>query len=409
MRIRPLPLAVAWRYLCSPKTHGAVSAISIISVVGVAVATAAIIIVLSVFNGFRTQLNLRLDSLTTDVSVLPAEGKTIQDGDSLANVLSLLKNVATAMPMISENALAIAESKEMPVTLMGVLPEDFSEITAIDSLIIDGEPFRDFSPRDASVAVGVAQRFGIHQSGTDMLVFAPKRIGRINTANPFSSFTTDSLKIVSVFRAMQSEFDENTVICDIEVARKLFQYEHESTSIEIKGVSGTDPTLLAREISEFLGDSFVVKDRLQQQEINFRMVAVEKWITFLFLAFILLIASFNIISTLSMLIVEKERSLKTLSDIGWSKSKIGQVFWWESILVTFAGAIAGIILGIGLSLLQQEFGLIRLAGDPQSLVIQVYPVKVEALDILITLVPVVTIGLITAWISAGFARRQASF
>ena len=295
MKFRPLTLAVAWRYFSSPKTHGAVSAISIVAVVGVAIATAAIIIVLSVFNGFREQLNLRLDTLSSDVSVSPALGKTILNVDSVIKEIESIDKIDFVMPMVADNALAIAESKEMPVYLIGVIPELFSKITAIDSLIIEGEPFRDFSNKDASVAVGVAQRLGIYTTGLDLLLFAPKRTGRINTANPFSSFLTDSLYVTSVFRALQSEYDENSVICDIEVARSLFQYDDEATSIEIKGKPGINPTQLASEISMKLGSGYIVKDRLRQQEVNSRMVAIEKWISFLFLAFIVLIASFNII------------------------------------------------------------------------------------------------------------------
>lgn len=407
MRSGPLALTLAWRYLKAPKSHGAVSVISIISVVGVAVATAAIIIVLSVFNGFLTNLNLRFDSLTSDVSITPASGKTIENGDSLAQEVQKLHGVEISMPMVSDNALVIADSKEMPITLMGVVPDKFSVITSIDSLILQGEPFSGFMPWDASISVGVAQRLGIFNTGNRILVFTPRRIGRINTANPSSSFLSDSLTVVSVFRSMQSEYDENTVICDIKEARELFQYETQATSIEVKGEPGVDPSRLSKEISRHLGPDFIIKDRLQQQEVNFRMVSVEKWITFLFLAFILLIASFNIISTLCMLIVEKERSLKTLSDLGLSSRRIGRVFWWESMMVTFIGAFVGMALGVILCLIQEKFGIIRLAGDPGTLVIQSYPVTLEWRDLIVTFVPVFIIGLVTAWIASAYARRRA--
>ena len=402
----PLALKIAWRYLMAPKSHGAVNAISIISVVGVAVATAAIVIVLSVFNGFKYHLNARLDTLTPDISVMPALGKVIENGDSLAEVLRKFPGIEESMAEVSDNALVIADSKEMPITLKGVTPEIFSKITSIDSLLLDGSPLNDYSSSQASVAVGVAQRLGFYSAGDTLLVFTPKRHGRVNMANPISSFLTDSLEISSIFRTMQTEFDDNTVICDIETVRALYQYDNEATSIQLKVSSGMDPVVIASKIREQLGDDFIVKDRLQQQEVNFRMVAIEKWITFILLTFILVIASFNIISTLCMLILDKGNSIHTLSHIGLSRRRVGNIFWWESILVTLFGAGAGLILGLVVSLLQEKFSLLKLAGDPESLVIQAYPVKVEWLDLGVTLIPIVIIGLITAWISEAFARGR---
>lgn len=402
----PLALRIAWRYLVAPKSHGAVSAIAIISVVGVAVATAAIVIVLSVFNGFRFHLNARLDSLTSDISVMPAYGKTIASGDSLAQVIGDFPGVGLAMPEVSDNALVIAESKEMPVVLKGVSPELFSQITSIDSLLIDGTPVRNYSPNQSSVSVGVAQRLGMYAAGDTLFIFAPKRHGRVNMANPMASFITDSLEVSSVFRSMQTEFDENTVICDISTVRNLFQYETEATSIQIKAEPGIDPSVLANGIRQFLGEDYVVKDRLEQQEVNFRMVAIEKWITFTLLTFILLIASFNIISTLCMIILDKGGSLHTLSHIGLSARRVGNIFWWESLLVTFVGGVVGLILGLVVSLIQEKYSIIKLAGDPENLVIQAYPVKVEWLDLAITMAPILIIGLITAWISWTFAKSE---
>ena len=404
----PLAFKMAWRYLSAPKTHGAVNAISIVSVVGVAVATAAIIIVLSVFNGFRSNLNARLDTLTSDVSITPAYGKTISNADSLAQILSELTEVETAMPAITDNALVIANSKEMPITLRGVNPLLYSQITSIDSLLVEGEPISGYEGSDASLSVGVAQRLGIYNpEDVSMLIFAPRRTGRVNPANPASSFLTDSLTVKSVFRSFQNEFDENTIVCDISLARKLFQYDAEATSIEIKGAPGVSSTSLKSAIELTTGEDYVVKDRLEQQEVNFRMISIEKWITFLLLAFILMIASFNIISTVCMFIVEKESSIHTLSNLGMNKKRIGRIFWWESIFVTMTGAAFGIVAGVGLSLLQEKFGLIKLAGDPSALIMRAYPVMVEWVDIAITCIPIVIIGLITAFIARGFAISQA--
>lgn len=382
------------------------SAIAIVSIVGVAVATAAIIIVLSVFNGFRYNLNERLDSLTPDISVAPAYGKTISEGDSLALRLSELPFVEIAMPEVTDNALVISGAKEMPVTLRGVNQYIFGQITGIDSLLLDRTPIGDYTEKETSIAVGVAQRLGIYSAGDTLLIFAPKRLGRVNIANPLSSFISDSIVASSVFRSLQNEFDENTIIADIGVARELFQYETEATAIQIKLQAGADIQDSADQIRNILGEEYIVKDRLMQQDINFRMVEIEKWLTFILLVFILVIASFNIISTLCMIILDKGEAIRIFSYMGMNKRKIGLIFWWESILVTLIGAVSGIIIGVVVALLQEKFSIIKLAGDPENLVMRAYPVRVEWLDMAITFVPILIIGLICAQVSVAFAKSR---
>lgn len=406
MKIGSLPARIAWRYLRAPKSHSAVSAISIISVVGVAIATAAIVCVLSVFNGFKGLLSDTLDLLAPDVLVTPATGKTFADADSLINIIGKIDGVGTAMPTVTDNALAIYNAKEMPITLRGVVPDIYSEITEIDSLFVNGEGIAGYSPDDAAVSVGVAQQLGTGAGTEGLFLFAPRREGRVNLSNPMASFLTDSVSVGGIFQSLQSEYDENTVICDISTARELFQYTTEATAIEIDTDPDANISDVAAEISRTLGEKAIVKDRFQQQETHFRMVNIEKWMTFLLLIFILLIASFNIISTLCMLIIEKQSSMATMSALGMNRRQIGKTFWWESIYVSLAGGIGGIILGVALCLIQEKFGLIKLGGDPDILVIQAYPVIVEWSDLFVALIPVAVIGIITAWISAAFARSR---
>lgn len=406
MKIGSLPARIAWRYLRAPKSHSAVSAISIISVVGVAIATAAIVCVLSVFNGFRGLLSDTLDLLAPDVLVTPATGKTFADADSLLNIINKIDGVGTAMPTVTDNALAIYNAKEMPITLRGVVPEIYSEITEIDSLFVNGEGIAGYSPDDAAVSVGVAQQLGTGAGSEGLFLFAPRREGRVNLSNPMASFLTDSVSVRGIFQSLQSEYDENTVICDISTARELFQYTTEATAIEINTDPDSDISGVASEIHKALGEKAVVKDRFQQQETHFRMVNIEKWMTFLLLIFILMIASFNIISTLCMLIIEKQSSMATMSALGMNRRQIGKTLWWESIYVSLAGGIGGIIIGVALCLIQEKFGLIKLGGDPDILVVHAYPVIVEWSDLLVALIPVAVIGIITAWISAAFARSR---
>ncbi|MBD5310521.1 MAG: ABC transporter permease [Bacteroides sp.] len=403
-----IPARIALRYLRAPKSHSAVSAISIISVVGVAVATAAIVCVLSVFNGFRTLLADRLDTLAPDVLVVPAEGKVFSDGDSIASIAAKIDGVETVMPSVRENALAIFNSREMPVTLHGVDLPVYSRITSLDSLLITGggQPIADDELTKAIVSIGTASQLGIGETDEPLMIFAPKREGRVNLANPMASFLTDSVRIGGIFQAMQSDYDEKTVICDIGVARDLFQYDNEATSLEIKLKEGADTDKTVKALAEKLGEGAVVKDRLRQQEMNFRMISIEKWVTFLLLIFILVIASFNIISTLCMIVLDKQSSLGTLRAVGMRKGSIAAIFRWESIFVTLEGGAAGIVLGLVLCLLQEHFGLIRLAGDPERMVVTAYPVVVKWWDVAIAAVPVVATGLFTALIAGTFAVRK---
>lgn len=404
-----LPAKIAWRYLKAPKSHGAVSAISIIAVVGVAVATAAIICVLSVFNGFRAVLDDKLDILAPDVLVIPAEGKTFADGDSLASAIARMDGVAVALPSVVDNALAISGSREMPVTLRGVDLSRYPSITRIDSILTVTHDLASFSRTDAAASPGVARQLGIRAPGEKLLIFAPRREGRVNLANPLASFLTDSVNVADIFFASQSDYDEKNLIVDISVARDLFQYDTEATRIEVMATPGTDSSRLASRISAALGEKAIVKDRARQQEVSFRMVSIEKWVTFLLLVFILIIASFNIISTVCMLVLEKESSLSTLSALGMTRRRIGSVFFWESLYVSIIGGGSGIALGLILSLMQQHFGLIRLAGDPDSLVITAYPVVVEGGDILIAAIPVAAIGLACALTASAFAKSRLNF
>lgn len=417
-----LPAAIAWRYLKAKKSHGAVSAIAIVSIVGVAVATAAIVCVLSVFNGFRSAIADRLDLLAPDVTVMPAKGKAFA-ADSVLDIVSAIDGVKRVMPVVSDNALAVAGGAEIPVTIKGVREEDYRLMTSLDSVLLPegkvalesgetvvgedeyGEPIVE-SHAGAVISIGSAMQLGIHGPGESVLLFAPRRTGRVNMANPMNSFLRDSVAISGIFQSNQAEYDEDLVITNIETARKLLEYEGEATSLEVSVKPGRDAAGVAETIQTRLGEKFEVKDRARMQEVNFRMVEIEKWVTFLLLFFILIIASFNIISTLSMLVLDKQSSLKTLASLGMTRRKIGAVFGWESIFVTLLGGLIGIVIGLVLSLLQQHYGFIRLAGDASTLTMSAYPVEVHAIDLLFAFLPVLLIGLLTAWIASSFARSR---
>lgn len=398
-----LPAAVAWRYLWSKKSHSAVGTISVISVCGMAVAAAAIICVLSVFNGFKAVIAERLDTLTPDVIVTPAKGKVFDDAESLAVRISKMAEVEMASPTLTDNALAIFNTSEIPVLLKGVVRPEYEKITSIRSLLVDSAVNRS-AESGALMSIGAASRLGA-VAGEKLLLFTPRREGRLNPANPAASFLTDSVPVEAIFRTQQSEFDDNLVIVDIETARELLQYDAEASAIEVKATPGVVPAKLAGKISAAVGDGFIVKDRFRQQEMNFRMVSIEKWVSFLLLFFILVIASFNIISSLSMLVLDKQRNLSTFMAMGLSRKETGAIFWWESIYVALIGGLSGIILGSGLVLLQQHFGLIKIYSD--AFESTPYPVALEGGDILVTLIPIVVIALAAAWVTSAFARNRS--
>lgn len=406
-----LTAAIAWRYLLSKKSHGAVGTISTVSLCAMAVATAAIVCVLSVFNGFREVIAEKLDTLAPDVMVTPAKGKTFAEAEKLAARVAAMPGVETATPTLSDNALVICNSQEMPVKLKGVVPADYARVTEVRSLV-DADLGRYLADTvapagtiPATIAIGTASRLRAYP-GAGMLVFAPKRLGRVNLANPVSSFITDSLSVTGIYRSDQQEYDEDGVIVPIAEARKLLQYDTEASAIEIRLRPGQDGARVAAAIGDRLGPAYVVKDRVRQQEMNFRMISIEKWVSFLLLGFILIIASFNLISSLSMLVIEKEKAIGTFSALGLSRRRIGRIFAWESIYVSLAGGLAGIALGLTLCLLQQHFGLITVSGSPETTIVRAYPVKVLAGDVLATLVPVALIGIATAAITAAFAKSR---
>ncbi|MDE7403229.1 MAG: ABC transporter permease [Muribaculaceae bacterium] len=402
----PISARIAWRYLISKKSHGAVATITTVSIIAMAIATAALVCVLSVFNGFRDVIGSRLDTLLPDLILQPAEGKSITDADNLTLKISQLPGVTAATPVLEDNALAVANSQELPIKVKGVNPEEYARVTDIKKIIPDdyGSYFTD-SLIHSVASIGVASRLGLlPESG--IFLFVPRREGRVNMANPAASFTTDSLTISGVYRSNQSQFDTETLLIPLDRARRLFDREEGASSIEIALGPTTDPNSVIAEINRLTGGKYIVKDRLRQQEVNFRMVEIEKWISYLLLGFILLIASFNIISSLSMLVIEKQSGLASLHALGMSTRRIGDVFAWESFLVSLSGGVSGIILGVAICLLQRQFGLIKIGGNPDTLIVNAYPVIIEWLDLAATMVPILVIGLLTALLTAAFARRS---
>ncbi len=405
--MKSIPFIIALRYLFGKKSHSAVNAIAIVSVAGVAVATAAVVCVLSVFNGFQSVLTGRMDTLSPDLMVTPKEGKTIANGDSLAFEIGKIKGVKIATPTLTDNALGFYNGRETPVTLKGVVPAEYAKVTSIDSLrVAGGVALKDAaSANPALMSIGLAYKLSMFDYDQPLTVFAPKRTGRFNPANPAAAFVMDSLYVADIFQSLQDNYDENTVFTDISLVRDLLLYDREATAIEIKVGNPKEIDKLMDDVAAHIGPDYVVKNRLMLQEVNFRMVQIEKWMTFLLLFFILIIASFNIVTTLSMLVLEKEDSMRTMAAIGMNRTSISGVFRWESVLVSLIGGVIGLALGSILSLLQEKFGFITIAqgGDMAPMP---YPVRLELMDLLITALPIALITIVCAWVAGSFAKSR---
>ena len=400
-------LRIAIRYLFSKKTHNAVNVISLISLAGVAVATMAIVCVLSVFNGFSDLSAAHLSLLDPDLKITPLEGKSISSVDSLISEIEQIDGVNVAIPTIEEQALAIYGDRQMPVMIKGV-PSEYENTTDIKSIVIDGDfCLTDSIASYATLSVGAAIGLGATPSFYRYLgIYMPKREGRVNVANPMTAFRSDSLIVAAVYQVAQAEYDTDMVMLPFENAARLLDYDDEATAIEVKLKSPVNLSKVATQMQTILGDGFVVKDRLRQQEQSFRMIEIEKWITFLMLAFILIIASFNIISTLSMLVIEKSENIHTLHSLGATSTMISRIFMLEGWLISIVGGIAGIIIGVILTLAQQWGGFIKLSGDPSALSIDHYPVRLDVMDLFVVMGLVIVIGFFTAQITALFTRKK---
>ena len=402
-----LPLRIAWRYLVSKKGHQAVNIISIVAVCGVVVATAALICVLSVFNGFRGLIMGKLAMLDPQVAITATLGKTINDADSVIDVVTAMPGVERAVPVVEDQALAMYAQYQMPVRLKGV-PDDYNTINDVDSVIVDGVwKLRDQVSRFAVAGAGPAVRLCVRPEFLGMVrLYAPQRQGRVNIANPMGAFRQDSLFVAGIFQLQQNSYDADLIYVPLDMARQLFDYETEATQVEVKLATGANEQQVMRSIANALGSGYQVKNRLMQQSEAYRLVNIEKWMAFLLLAFILVIATFNVISTLSLLIIEKDDSIATLRALGANDRQISRIFVLQGWLITLAGAVTGVVIGLILCFCQQQFGWLRLSGDPANMIISAYPVEVQWMDVLVTLALVAAVGLLTSMVTALIMRRR---
>lgn len=389
-------LRIAFRYLFSKKSHNAINVISGISSAGVAVGTMALVVVLSVFNGFESLFTKLFSSFDPDLKITLVEGKVFSiESDEMYKVKHL-NGVEVFSPVIEENALLRFDEKQMPALIKGV-GDEFQSLTRIDSLMLDGQfVLFDGAFEHAVPGAGVAAQLGLGANFiTPLFIYAPKRTSRINLLRPEQSFNQSATFVSGIFSVQQAEYDDQMVLVSLELARELFEYSSDqATSVEIKLSENTNEKAVQREIQTILGASFEVKNRFEQQESYFRIMSIEKWITYLILSFILIIASFNIIGSLSMLIIDKKDDIITLRNLGANRTTIRLIFLFEGWLISILGATVGIVIGTTISLLQEKFGLIQLGP---GFIVDTYPSVTQFSDIVLVFVTVVVLGLLAAW------------
>lgn len=390
-------LRIALRYLFAPKSHSAVNIISMVAMAGIALATAALVVVMSVFNGFHSLIESRLSVLDAPVSVMPLEGKTLAGVDSLCSLLEKCPSIDRATPLIEERALAIAGERQKTVRLRGISPALYDMFTGICPA---GEPWQDYhsAAAPAVVSVGVANRLELPVGREELLhLYVPRRKGRINPANPMSAFRADSVAPSAVYMLNQQELDADIVYAPIETVANLLQLNDEATEIAVYPSGKTEKAL--KDARRVLPEGMRVAALQERQSGSFQIVNMEKWLTFLLLGFIMVIASFNIISSLSLLIIEKEPNAETLRAIGASPSMVRGIYRIEGMLITGIGAITGLIVGSLLSIGQERFGWVKLAGDTDMLSVTAYPVDFHIADLLPIALLSIAIGLAASAIS----------
>lgn len=396
---------IALRYLFSKKSQGAVNIISAVAVAGVAVATAAIVIVLSVFNGFTQLAEKRLANIDPDIKIVPSLGKTFEHGEAMAIDIGEIPEVAIATPVIEERGLLIYGNQQMPVIFKGIT-EDYRKSTTIDSTIIDGSlQSLYYSKPAALLSAGVAMSSNA-RPGNLVNLYVPRRLGRINPANPSTAFRGQEMAVTGVFQVDQPEYDNQHLFIPYGTAQELLEYEHEASAIEAKLQPGVNASKAVDNIKSLVGDEAKVLTRSEIEQSAFRMIMVEKWITFLMLAFILVIASFNIISTLALLVLEKKDNMATMQALGAPQSLIKGIFMRLGFAISMAGGMAGIFLGSALTLLQQWGHVIKLGGNPAQMSIHYYPVCLQLIDLIIVLALIALIAIIASFIASALTRQS---
>ena len=403
------PLYIAKRYLFSKKSTNAINVISLISVVGVAVATTALVIVLSVFNGFHDMVASFFTNFDPQIEVVPVKGKTAPCDDPVLTKIRQLPQVDVATECVQDMALAMYKDHQAMVIVKGV-DDNFDQLTHIkDILYGEGEFSLHAGPLQYGVlGIRLAQTLGTGANFGDYLsIYAPQREGQFDVSNAQEGFVVDSLLSPGVvFAVNQSKYDKNYIIAPIAFARNLFGQQGMLSSLEIRLKDGSDFEAVKKEMQQIAGDKYQVLDRFEQQADTFKIMQIEKIIAYLFLTFILFVACFNIIGSLSMLIIDKKDDVVTLRNLGANDKQISRVFLFEGRLISLIGAVIGILLGLLLCWLQQRYGLVAMGDASGTFVVNAYPVSVHYSDVAVVFLTVVAVGWLAVWYPVRYLSRR---
>ena len=397
------PFYVARRYLFSKKSTHAINLISAISVLGVAVATMAMVVTLSVFNGFHDLVASFFTTFDPQLKVTPVKGKTAPADDPVLTQIRELPQVDVAMECVEDQALAILEDRQAMVMVKGV-DDNFSQLTHFSEILYPDNGVQiDLHAANLEFGIpGIRLAQGLLRGGAEwrgyMHIFAPEREGQLDMANPDAAFVEDSLLSTgNVFNVNQSKYDAHYIVTSIAFARNLFGQQGMLSSLELRLKPGSDFDGVKRQMKKIAGDKYRVEDRYEQQADTYKIMRIEKYLAYVFLTFILVVASFNIIGSLSMLIIDKKEDVATLRNLGASNKQVSRIFLFEGRMIAVAGAVIGILLGLLLCWLQQRFGLVALGRSSGSFVVDAYPVSVQLTDIILVFVTVVAVGWLAVW------------
>jgi lipoprotein-releasing system permease protein len=400
-----LPFFIAFRYFFSKKKQRAINIISAISVLGIVVGTAALIIILSVFNGFEDLILRLYNSFDPDIRIELAAGKTFNRDRLDIEKLKSIEGVYFVSEVVEESALARFRDKQYLIKLKGVGP-GFEKMTGLDTMIVDGSFLLQNGDTDyAVVGNAIAYNLGIDPENiyNQIEIYGAKK-GAVSSLDPEGSFNRRYITPSGIF-GVQQEFDSKYIVVPLRFAREIFDYEDKLTSIEIGLAPGVNEQEVIEKIAHVTGYEFTIKNRFQQHELIYKIMRSEKWAVFLILTFILIIAIFNVISSLTMLVIEKKKDIAIFRSMGAGISLIKKIFLTEGMIITFTGVLSGMFIGMLVCYLQEKYGLISL-GNSGSFIIDSYPVKMAAEDFIYVFLTVCFIGFLAAWYPAHRLIRE---
>lgn len=401
-----LPLFIAKRYLISKKSHNLINIITFISMAGITVGTMALIIVLSVFNGFESVIKSLYHSFDPDLEIAVKQGKTFHFSNFPSKEIANLPGVYQLVQVVEDDALLKYNDNQYIGKLKGV-SENFINVTTLDSMIVNGNFVLQEGNADfAVIGSGVAWFLGVNLRDIKKMlsVYVPKR-GNASSFSMENAFNNKVIHPAGIF-SIQQEIDDKYVFVPLRFARSLMNYSDEVTSVEVYLKPGTDDETLQAKIQKITGGKFSVKNRNQQNATLFKVMESEKFAVFLILVFILILASFNMIGSVSILIVEKKKDIAILKSMGADKKLVSRLFFYEGMMISFIGTLAGLTLGFVILYLQQRYGLISLGGGKGDFIIDAYPVKMKVLDFIYVFLTVQLIGMIASWYPVKYLLRN---